>query len=194
MPAKWDEMAVVGRIARTHGLRGEVIVNLETDFPDERFHAGAELFVVRGGKIERLTLAGVRFHQGRPIVAVTGVDGIDAAQELSGLDLRVPPEWLVPLPAGTFYRHDLVGCRVETGAGRPVGIVKEVEGTAAASRLVVASGDQEILIPLASEICIAIDADGKRIVIEPPDGLLELNLVTKPRPVSRHSSVEGDAS
>jgi 16S rRNA processing protein RimM len=180
----WDDMAVVGRIARTHGLRGEVIVNLETDFPDERFRAGAELFVVRGGEMERLTLASVRFHQGRPIVAVAGIDGIDAAAVLAGLDLRVPAEWLLPLPPGTFYRHDLVGCRVETAGGLAVGIVKEVEGTAAASRLVVASGDQDILIPLASEICTAIDADGKRIVIEPPDGLLELNLVTKVRSTS----------
>jgi 16S rRNA processing protein RimM len=168
-------MAVVGRIARTHGLRGEVIIDLETDFPDERFYPGAELFVVRGGGMERLTLAGVRFHQGRPIVAVTGLDSIDAAREFSGLDLRVPPERLVPLPPGTFYRHDLVGCRVETAAGHAVGFVKEVEGTRAASRLVVASGDREILIPLASEICTVIDADGKRIVIEPPEGLLELN-------------------
>ena len=54
MPANWDDMAVVGRIARTHGLRGEVIVNLETDFPDERFYPGAELFVVRGGEMTRL--------------------------------------------------------------------------------------------------------------------------------------------
>lgn len=175
MPVNWDDMALVGRIARTHGLRGEVIVNLETDFPDERFYPGAELFVARGAVMTRLTLAGVRFHQGRPIIAVTGIDSIDAAQELSGLDLRVPPEQLLPLPAGTFYRHDLVGCRVETSVGRTVGIVKEVEGSLAASRLVVVSGDREILIPLASEICTAIDAEGKRIVIEPPEGLLELN-------------------
>jgi 16S rRNA processing protein RimM len=189
VPVNWDDMAVVGRIARTHGLRGEVIVNPETDFPGERFHAGAELFIVRRGVMERLILVAVRFHQGRPIVALSGVEGIDAAQELSGLDLRVPPDRLMPLPPGTFYRHDLVGCRVETGAGRAVGIVKEVQGAPDASRLVVASGDQEILIPLASEICTAIDADGKRIVIEPPGGLLELNLVTKARSDSRHPSV-----
>ncbi len=153
MPVNWDDMAVVGRIARTHGLRGEVIVHLETDFPDARFYPGnAELFVVRGGEMERLTLAGVRFHQGRPIIAVTGIDSIDAAQELSGLDLRVPPEQLLPLPAGTFYRHDLVGCRVETSVGQAVGIVKEVEGPLAASRLGdVVSAGREILIPLASD-------------------------------------------
>ena len=53
----WDEMAVVGRIARAHGIRGQVIVNLETDFPEERFQPGAELFVERGaGAVEPLTL------------------------------------------------------------------------------------------------------------------------------------------
>ena len=75
-----------------------------------------------------------------------------------------------------FYRHDLIGWRVETSAGQAVGIVKGVDGTAGVSRLVVASGDDEILIPFASEICTAIDTDGKRIVIEPPEGLLELNV------------------
>jgi 16S rRNA processing protein RimM len=176
MAAKWEDMATVGRIARTHGLRGELIVNVETDFPEERFHPGAELFAERGGAAEPLTLTSVRFHHGRPIVAIAGFDGIDAAQPLVGLELRIPAERLVRLPAGTFYRHDLVGCRVETSAGQPVGVVKEVDGTAGVSRLVVASGDDEILIPLASEICTAIDADGKRIVIEPPEGLLELNV------------------
>jgi 16S rRNA processing protein RimM len=171
----WDEMAVVGRVARTHGIRGHVVVNVETDFPEERFRPGAELFVNRAGDVERLVLDTVRFHQGRPIVGVSGVETIDAAQALAGLELRVPSAWLVSLPAGTFYRHDLVGCRVETTAGQSVGIVKGVEGPLTASRLIVGSGDDEILIPLASAICTAIDAGAKRIVIEPLSGLLDLN-------------------
>jgi 16S rRNA processing protein RimM len=179
MTPKWEDMAIVGRIARTHGLRGEVIVNVETDFPDERFQPGAELFVTRGAELEPLTLTSVRFHQGRPIVAVAGFDGIEAALPLAGLELRIPAERLVPLPAGMIYHHDLVGCRVETSAGQLVGIVKDVDGTAGVSRLVVASGDDEILIPFASEICTTIDAPGKRIVIEPPEGLLELNVSRK---------------
>ena len=181
MSAKWEEMAIVGRIARPHGLRGEVIVNVETDFPEQRFQPGAELFIARDEGMEPLTLTGVRFHQGRPIVSLAGFDGIDAAQPLAGLELRIPAERLVPLPAGMFYRHDLIGWRVETSAGQAVGIVKGVDGTAGVSRLVVASGDDEILIPFAAEICTAIDRDGKRIVIEPPEGLLELNVSRKGR-------------
>ena len=171
----WDAMAVVGRIVRSHGLRGQVVVNLETDFPEERFRPGAELFVERGGVVKPLTLTSVRFQNQRPVIAIAGVDTIDAAEPLAGLELRVPADRLAPLPAGTFYRHDLVGCRVETRGGAPVGIVREVEGTLAGSRLVVTASDGDVLIPLASEICPTIDVAGKRIVIEPPDGLLDLN-------------------
>ena len=178
MSVKWDEMAVVGRIARTHGIRGQVFVNLETDFPEERFQPGGELFVERGGQLARLTLTSVRFQQGRPVIAVAGIDSMDQARELAGIELRVPPERLVSLPAGTFYRHDLVGCRVETRAGEPVGTVTDVEGTMGASRLVVASPEGDVLIPLVSEICPVIDAVAKRIVIDPPEGLLELNLAS----------------
>jgi 16S rRNA processing protein RimM len=79
------------------------------------------------------------------------------------------------LPAGSFYRHDLVGCRVETRDGQAVGTVSGVEGTMAGSRLVIDGARGEILIPLASDICTTIDVDGKRIVVEPPEGLLDLN-------------------
>jgi 16S rRNA processing protein RimM len=74
-----------------------------------------------------------------------------------------------------FYRHDLVGCDVETRAGEQVGIVKEVEGTMRGSRLVVETALGDVLVPLAVEICTTIDPLGRRIVIDPPDGLLELN-------------------
>ena len=171
----WDGMAVVGTIARPHGIRGQIIVNVETDFPEERFRAGSELFVDRGGVVEALAVTAVRFHQGRPIVTLAGVESMNAAQSLAGRELRVPADRLAPLREGTFYRHDLVGCRVETTGGTAVGVVKQVEGTLDASRLVVDAGGEEILIPLASEICASIDAKRKRIVIEPPEGLLELN-------------------
>ena len=172
-------MAVVGWIGRPHGIRGQMIVNAETDFLEERFQPGAEVFITGPGGIEPLTFTTVRFHRGRPIVGIAGIASIEQAEALKGLELRVPAERLVRLPAGSFYRHDLVGCRVETGAGETVGEVKDVEGTVGASRLVVASGGDDILIPLAAEICREIDAAGKRIVIEPPAGLLELNVLRK---------------
>jgi 16S rRNA processing protein RimM len=172
----WDDMALVGRIARAHGIRGQVIVNPETDFPDERFRQGAELFIRRNGVVEAVRLTAVRFQNGRPVIGIDGIRTANDAGELAGLELRVPAETLRPLPAGMFYRHDLVGCRVETREGRPVGIVKDVEGTIGGSRLVVTDEDgREVLIPLAAEICTVIDPAAKRIVVDPPAGLLEAN-------------------
>jgi 16S rRNA processing protein RimM len=103
------------------------------------------------------------------------VEDVDAARALAGLELRVPAEWLEPLPKGTFYRHDLVGCAVESGRGEALGLVRDVEGDAGGSRLVLDTPGGEVLVPLAEDICTTIDVLGKRIVIEPPDGLLELN-------------------
>ena len=74
-----------------------------------------------------------------------------------------------------FYRHDLVGCRVETTGGAAVGDVTAVEGDLGASRLVVKGTGGDVLIPLAQAICPVIDIAARRIVVDPPEGLLELN-------------------
>ncbi len=168
-------MAVVGRIARAHGIRGQVIVNSETDFPDARFAPGATLFVRRAGTIDAVRLTTVRMQNGRPVIGIEGVSTMNDAERLAGLELRVPVEQLAPLPANTFYHHDLAGCRVVTADGEEVGVVERVEGTQGGSRLVVAGGRGEVLVPLAADICRTIDVAGKRIVIEPPEGLLDLN-------------------
>ena len=173
---EWEAMAVVGRVARPHGIRGQVIVNPETDFPGERFHPGAELFVNRAGRAEPITITTVRFQQLRPVIGLHGIDDMNAAATLAGAELRVPVDRLAVLPPDTFYRHDLIGCAVETSAGAVIGRVEDVEGTMAGSRLVVkANGGAEVLVPLAAEICRVIDPAAKRIVIDPPEGLLELN-------------------
>jgi 16S rRNA processing protein RimM len=106
---------------------------------------------------------------------------VDGATALAGIELRVPREWLAPLPAGTFYRHDLVGCRVETSDGQSIGLVSAVEGDHAGSRLVVDTPRGELLVPLAAEICPTIDPAARRIVIAPPEGLLELNQARRVR-------------
>ena len=171
----WDAMAAVGRIARAHGIRGQVILNSDTDFPEERFKPGATVFTQRGGEVTPLTLTTVRFQNGRPVIGIEGVETMNDAEALAGLELRVPLDELAPLPAGMFYHHELIGCQVETVDGEKVGAVEKVEGTLEGSRLVVAGKRGEILIPMATAICRTIDVAGKRIVIEPPDGLLDLN-------------------
>ena len=173
--ADWDDYAVVGRVARAHGNRGQVIVNPETDFVEERFRVGAELCAKRADRVERVRVTAMRVHLGRPVIALDGVDTMNDAEALAGVELRVPVSELEPLPAGTFYRHDLVGCRVETMSGEWVGEVALVEGELGASRLVVKGPGGEVLIPLVQAICVVIDIAVRRIVVDPPEGLLEVN-------------------
>jgi 16S rRNA processing protein RimM len=79
------------------------------------------------------------------------------------------------LPAGTFYHHDLVGCEVTDRAGVALGVVTAVEGPMERSRLVIQGRRGEIQIPLTDAFCVSIDPAGRRIVVDPPDGLVELN-------------------
>jgi 16S rRNA processing protein RimM len=168
-------MVTVGRIARTHGNRGQVIVNPETDFPDERFQAGKTLYLLRDGQPRPVVITAVRFHHGRPIVGLNGIESMSDAEALAGLELRVSADTLHALPDAVFYRHDLVGCQVRTVDGREVGAVTRIDGPFEGGHLVVAGASGEILIPLAAEICVRVAPDERLIVIEPPEGLLELN-------------------
>jgi 16S rRNA processing protein RimM len=168
-------MVLVGRIARTHGHRGQVIVNPETDFPEQRFAPGAVLHTRQDGVDGTLTITASRMHQGRPVVSVQGIESMTAAERLAGLELRIPESSLTPLPAGTYYHHELVGCEVRTTGGRLVGCVRAVEGGAGTARLVIGEGRGEVQIPLVEALCVAIDVAARRIVVDPPEGLLELN-------------------
>jgi 16S rRNA processing protein RimM len=168
-----NDFLLVGRIARAHGNRGQVIVNLETDFPEERFKAGEVLLVGPDGEAREITE--VRFHQGRPVIALKGIDTIDAAEALAGADLKVPAATVAPLPEGMYYRHDLVGCEVRERSGRVIGRVTAVEGPLERSRLVVAADRGEVLIPLVADICTSVDTRARLIEVDPPDGLLDLN-------------------
>jgi 16S rRNA processing protein RimM len=172
----WDDMAVVGRVARPHGLRGDVVVNPETDFVAERFRPGATVWMRSAGREEQLTIGSARVQNGRPVVGFVGLSSIEAAERLAGLELRVPEEALQPLEPGQYYEHQLVGCSVSTADG-PVGTVVRVDRAGGGSRLVVEGARGEILVPLAVDICVEIDVAGRRIRIEPPQGLLELNEV-----------------
>ena len=168
-----DDILLVGRVARAHGNRGQVIVNLETDFPGERFRAGEVLLV--GPERSPREIREVRFHQGRPVIALSGVETMNDAEALAGAELSIPAASVAPLPAGTFYRHDLVGCEVRDSGGRTIGRVTAVEGTMERSHLVVAGARGEVLIPLVESICTHVDPPARLIVVDPPEGLVELN-------------------
>jgi 16S rRNA processing protein RimM len=168
-----EDLVLVGRVARPHGNRGQVIVNLDTDFAEDRFRVGGILLV--GDDVRPRAIRQVRFHQGRPVIALEGIDSMDDAEALAGAELKIRAAALEPLPEGSFYHHDLIGCEVVAASGERVGAVRAVEGTMERSRLVVDGRRGEVLIPLVADICVRVDVAERRIVIAPPEGLLELN-------------------
>ena len=175
--ADWDDAVLVGVIARTHGNKGEVIVNPQTDFPERRFHDGAQLMTrLNDGSVATMEVAAMRMHQGRPVILFTGVASMNDAELLAGRELRIAEDQgdAELLEPGEYFHRDLIGCDVVTEHGDAIGQVAAVEGDGGQSRLVVRSRRNEVLIPLADDIC-TVDVKARRITVRPPDGLLELN-------------------
>ncbi len=172
----WDGMVLVGRITRPHGLKGYVFVTPETDFVEERFSSGSRMWTKHGGVVESLTVTDARIQGGRPVVGFEGFATIDDVERLLGCELRIPEEALQPLVPGQYYEHQLTGCAVETTRGEHVGTVVKVEGGLGGSRLVIEGARGEVLIPFVETICPEVDVEARRIRIDPPEGLLEVNL------------------
>jgi 16S rRNA processing protein RimM len=170
-----DDLIVVARVARTRGLRGEVVADLSTDFPERFDDLDSLIAIAPDGSRRSLQIEEHWFHGSRLVLKFAACDSIDEAKELAGYQLAVPASERIELPPDHFYEWELAGCRVETTDGALIGLVREVMHTGGVEILVVA-GDagREMLIPMARDICVEIDVAQKVIRVDPPEGLLDL--------------------
>jgi 16S rRNA processing protein RimM len=165
----------IARIARTRGIRGEVLADIHTDFP-ARFDTLERVWLrLPDGTRESATLEECWEHQGRLVLKLAGFDSIEASERLAGTWVEVASEEAVALPEGTYFDHDLVGCRVLDLGGGEVGTVTEVLRFAGNHQLVVQTPLGECLIPARGEICRQVSIERKEIVVELPEGLIDLN-------------------
>lgn len=174
-----DETAVslvtVARAVRTRGLKGELVSELLTDFP-ERFEGRDELIAISpAGERQVVALENFWFQNGRLILKLAGYDDIESARNLIGYEFAVPESETPSLPQGQYYDWELEGCTVKLPTDVIVGQVNSVIRTGGTEILAIgdASG-RELLVPLAEEIVIKIDTESKTVVIDPPEGLLDL--------------------
>jgi 16S rRNA processing protein RimM len=170
-----DELVAVAHAVKTRGLRGELVADLLTDFP-ERFEGLENLIAVApDGKRLSLALEEYWFQRGRIILKFVGYDSIEEASVLIGYEFAVPESERVELSEDEFYDWELEGCRVETIEGEELGRVREVMRTGGVEVLVVenAAERREHLIPMAEDICVEIDVEQKLVRVDPPEGLLE---------------------
>jgi 16S rRNA processing protein RimM len=108
-----------------------------------------------------------------------GSDSISDAESLVGLEVQIPLSDRMPLPGGSYYVTDLIGCEIRDAEGRELGRVRDVqstgEDTAGTPLLVIDAPEGELLIPLAQEICTRVDTGARRIDVNLPEGLRDLN-------------------
>ncbi len=181
---RWEDMVLVGRFGRPHGLKGEVLILPETDFPELRFAVGATVYARRGDAVVALEIDRSRVHAGRPLVGFAGLEAIEDVEALGRGDLKIPEAALVPLPEGEYYWYQYVGAPVQTEAGDAIGTVVRVEPTGGSGVLIVARGQEEVQVPLTPALCPVLRPD--LIVVRPPDGLLDLNTPGPERRAHRH--------
>lgn len=167
------ELVAIARIVRTRGLRGEVVAEVLTDFP-ERFD-GLENVTAKfaDGERRELKIENFWFQAGRIVLKFEGIESIEAAETLRNSEICVNQADAVELEEGEYFDWELEGCEVETIEGERLGSVREVMRTGGTEVLIIDSDAKELMIPFAETICVEVDVENKLIVVDPPEGLLE---------------------
>ena len=174
-PDAQPSFIAIARIARTRGNRGEVLADLYTDYPD-RFNELEEVWLeFSDGRKQCMVLEETWGHKGREVLKFEGIDTISSAETLIGCWVVIPAEKAVPLPQGVYFDHELIGCAVQDARGNRFGVVRDVLHFAGNSLLVVTDSNREQLIPIAESICTRISVEEKSIIVDPPEGLMDLN-------------------
>jgi 16S rRNA processing protein RimM len=176
LPDGAEPVVAVARAVKTRGLKGEIVAELLTDFPDRFADLSQLIAITPGGKRSVVDLENYWFHQDRVILKLAGYDTIETASTFVGSEFAVPESNRVQLPEGQFYDWELENCVVETTSGKQVGHVRNVMRVGGGVEMLVVESDErrEHLIPMVQSIVVDIDTAHKRIQIDPPQGLLEL--------------------
>ena len=172
----------VGRVVKAHGLRGELVVEVRTDEPDKRFAVGTSLRLADDSR--RVTVSSMRRHGERLVVRFEGITDRSSADDLRGAVLTVDQAELPPTEdPEEFYDHQLIGLAVEQAGSSPAGgspagtvvgtVVDVLHGPGGDLLVVAREGAGDALVPFVHDIVPTVDLGAGRIVITPPDGLLD---------------------
>lgn len=167
---------MVARIIRAHGVNGGLLLRSETDHADEVLAPGRVLEVEdpRPGLPERLTVREAGPHRTGWLLRVEELTDRTLAEQYAGRNLRLGEDQLRALAEDEYFLHDLVGLEVVTEAGEALGEVGRVYETAAAPILGVGVSGRERLIPFRREMVREVDLAAGRLVVELPEGLLDI--------------------
>lgn len=168
------ELIVVARAVRTRGLKGEIVAELLTDFP-ARFEQVSTIFAISSAETKPLELENHWFQNDRIILKFAGYDDSESAKSLVGFDFALPEAERMKLSENEYYDWELEGCSVVIKDGPTLGVVRGVLRTGGVELLAVEDESaHEHLVPMVESFVIKIDISRREILIDPPEGLLEL--------------------
>jgi len=164
------EFITIGRILAPWGVKGELKVDVVTDFP-ERFIPRSIVYIKR----QPMTINSTQWHKGKAIIKVDAVDSVEQAQKLRGQPVEIHHSQLYPLPEGQYYHFQLIGLEVRTTQGELLGNITEILAAESNDNYVVYGSRGRILIPAIEDVVKSVDLAKRCMVIEPIEGLLSLN-------------------
>ncbi|TVX97701.1 ribosome maturation factor RimM [Cohnella terricola] len=170
-----ERLLNIGKVVNTHGIRGELKIWPQTDFPEVRFKPGNKLIMVPPDAGEPITveITGAREQKKMFVVRLKGFDNINQVEKYKGWELKVTEEDRVPLSEGEFYYRDIIGCAVVTEEGEPLGEVTDILSPGANDVWVVRMPKgKELLLPVIDEVVLDVDVAARKIKVHLMEGLL----------------------
>ena len=168
-----SDLVAIARIAKPRGLRGELVAEILTSFP-ERFDNLDRVFgVSESGAASKLNVESHWFQKDRVVLKFRGINSRDEAETLRNLTISIPRDEVVELEDDSYFDWDLVDCEVVTVSGERLGRVKDVYRAGENENLVVQGSEKEFWIPFVKSICLTVDIENKLLTVDPPEGLLD---------------------
>ncbi|MCS7459509.1 ribosome maturation factor RimM [Paenibacillus doosanensis] len=171
-----EKLYTVGKIVNTHGIRGDLKIVPQTDFPDERFAKGSALVFFDPQKQTRMPVIveSAREQKKMFVVKFKGFDNINDVEKYKGWLLKVEEQYLSELPDDEFYYHEIIGCTVVTDEGEELGKISEILSPGANDVWVVeCEKGKPVLLPYIDEVILEVDVENKRVKVHLMEGLLD---------------------
>lgn len=170
-----DDCYQLGKVVKTHGLKGELSIYLDVDVPDE-YEELDSLLIERDGQLVPYFIADLNLQSQRAIVKLEEVNDIAAASELVGCTIWLTLDNLPELDEDQFYYHEIVGYQVIDEEKGPLGLVASVASLPHQDLLVMDYQGHEVLIPITNDIVLSHDAEAETLTVRLPEGLLDVYL------------------
>jgi 16S rRNA processing protein RimM len=170
-----ERLLNIGKIVNTHGIRGELKVWPQTDFPEVRFKEGNKLlmFPPESGAPITIEIVSAREQKKMYVLKIKGFDNINQVEKYKGWELKVADSERVPLPEGEYYVRDIVGCAVETDEGEPLGTITDILSPGANDIWVVKlPKGKELLLPVIDDVVLDVDITARKVKVHLMEGLL----------------------